>query len=87
MPRSPIYIRGHCRTLDHAASTCRTGTDDLAIVDPKPLQVRGIKGLHVADASVSPVMISGNVQTPTILVAECAAAAILSAIRHQIRTA
>jgi choline dehydrogenase len=71
------YIRGHCTTLYHAASTCRMGTDELAVVDPKRLQVRGIDGLHVADASVIPIMISGNIQTPTILIAECAAAAIL----------
>ncbi|WP_431206363.1 GMC family oxidoreductase [Bradyrhizobium betae] len=71
------YIRGHCTTLYHAAATCRMGTDDLAVVDPKRLQVRGIDGVHVADASVIPIMISGNIQTPTILIAECAAAAIL----------
>jgi len=71
------YIRGHCTTLYHAASTCRMGTDHLAVVDPQRLEVRGIGGLHVADASVIPIMISGNIQTPTILIAECAAAAIL----------
>ncbi|MBR1128839.1 GMC family oxidoreductase [Bradyrhizobium iriomotense] len=71
------YIRGHCTTLYHAASTCRMGTDDLAVVDPQRLQVRGLDGLHVADASVIPIMISGNIQTPTILIAECAAAAML----------
>lgn len=70
------YIRGHCTALYHAASTCRMGADELAVVDPKRLQVRGIDGLHVADASVVPIMISGNIQTPTILIAECAAAAI-----------
>ncbi|MDA9505868.1 alcohol dehydrogenase [Bradyrhizobium sp. CCBAU 11386] len=71
------YIRGHCTTLYHAASTCRMGTDDLAVVDPQRLQVRGIDGLHIADASVIPIMVSGNIQTPTILIAERAAAAIL----------
>jgi choline dehydrogenase len=71
------YIRGHCTTLYHAASTCRMGTDTMAVVDPRRLQVHGIDGLHVADASVIPTMISGNIQTPTILIAECAAAAIL----------
>ena len=71
------YIRGHCTTLYHAASTCRMGTDDLAVVDPQRLQVRGIDGLHIADASVIPIMVSGNIQTPTILIAESAAAAIL----------
>jgi choline dehydrogenase len=53
------------------------GTDDLAVVDPQRLQVRGIDGLHIADASVIPIMISGNIQTPTILIAERAATAIL----------
>ncbi|MEH2686033.1 hypothetical protein DXU04_13320 [Bradyrhizobium diazoefficiens] len=56
---------------------CRMGTDDLAVVDPQRLQVRGIDGLHIADASLIPIMISGNIQTPTILIAERAATAIL----------
>jgi choline dehydrogenase len=71
------YVRGHCTTLYHAASTCRMGTDAMAVVDPVTLKVRGLEGLRVADASVIPIMISGNIQTPTILIAECAAAAIM----------
>jgi len=70
------YIRGHCTTLYHAASTCRMGTDPMAVVDPGNFRVRGPEGLHVADASVIPIMISGNIQTPTILIAERVAAAI-----------
>ena len=50
----------------------------MAVVDPSALKVRGLQGLHVADASVIPIMISGNIQTPTILIAEVAAAAILA---------
>ncbi|MFK4606809.1 choline dehydrogenase-like flavoprotein [Bradyrhizobium diazoefficiens] len=53
------------------------GMDDLAVVDPRRLQVRGIDVLHIADGSVIPIMISGNIQTPTILIAECAATATL----------
>ncbi|MET3161288.1 MULTISPECIES: GMC oxidoreductase [Bradyrhizobium] len=56
---------------------CRMGMDDLAVVDPQRLQVRGIDVLHIADGSVIPIMISGNIQTPTILIAECAATATL----------
>ncbi|MEY9699391.1 GMC oxidoreductase [Bradyrhizobium diazoefficiens] len=56
---------------------CRMGMDDLAVADPQRLQVRGIDGLHVADASVIPIRISRNIQTPTILIAERAATAIL----------
>jgi choline dehydrogenase len=70
------FIRGHCTTLYHAASTCRMGTDPMAVVDPTTFKVHGLEGLHVADASVIPIMISGNIQTPTILIAERAAAAI-----------
>ncbi|WP_439371410.1 GMC oxidoreductase [Bradyrhizobium sp. PMVTL-01] len=33
--RDADYIRGHSTTLYHAASTCRMGTDDPAVVDPK----------------------------------------------------
>ncbi len=70
------YVRGHCTTLYHAASTCRMGTDARAVVDPATFRVHGLDGLRVADASVIPIMISGNIQTATILIAERAARAI-----------
>ena len=69
------YIRGHCTTLYHPTSTCRMGADAMAVVDPA-LNVRGIDGLRVADASVFPRMVSGNTNAPTIMVAERAASLI-----------
>ena len=70
------YIRGHCTTLYHAAGTCRMGSDAAAVVDSASLRVNGIDNLHVADASVIPRMISGNIQASVIAIAERGARSI-----------
>lgn len=72
------YIRGHCMTLYHAASTCRMGTDAEAVVDSSSLKLNGVEGLYVADASAIPRMISGNINATTVLIAERAARSILN---------
>jgi choline dehydrogenase len=57
----------------HPAGTCKMGSDALAVVDPA-LRVHGIGGLRVADASIIPVIPSGNINAACIMIGEkCAA--------------
>lgn len=66
------YARSALVTYHHQAGTCKMGTNDLAVVDPK-LRVRGIDGLRVVDCSIMPTVTAGNTNAPTIMIAEKAA--------------
>jgi len=65
-------------TIFHPAGTAKMGlaSDPLAVVDAR-LRVHGLERLRVADAGVMPTIVSGNTNTPTIMIGEKAAAMVL----------
>jgi choline dehydrogenase len=63
------FVKATADSYHHQAGSCKMGTDDLAVVDPE-LRVRGVAGLRVADASVMPVVPSGNCHAGIMMIAE-----------------
>ena len=70
------FLRARADSAYHPCCTCRMGTDPRAVVDPE-CRVRGVDGLRVVDASIMPSMVSGNLNAPTMMLAEKAADLIL----------
>lgn len=73
------FIRSKADTAYHPCSTCKMGNDDMSVVD-FDCRVYGIDGLRVVDSSIFPSMVSGNLNAPTIMLAEKAADHILGKI-------
>jgi len=70
------WVAGHAETAYHPSCTCPMGTGPDAVVDAE-LRVHGIDGLRVVDSSVMPEITNGNLNAPTIMIAERASDLIL----------
>jgi len=70
------WARDASVTIYHPTGTCKMGKDDQAVVDPR-LRVHGIDGLRVADASIMPIITSGNTNAPCIMIGEKVASMVL----------
>ncbi|MFV3413197.1 choline dehydrogenase [Pseudomonas nitroreducens] len=63
------FVREHAETAFHPSCSCKMGEDDMAVVDGEG-RVHGMQGLRVIDASIMPLIITGNLNATTIMMAE-----------------
>ncbi len=69
------FVRQYAETAFHPSCSNKMGSDDMAVVDNEG-RVHGMEGLRVVDASIMPIIITGNLNAPTIMMAEKIADAI-----------
>ena len=72
------FVRAKVESAFHPSCSCKMGaaSDRMAVVDPQT-QVYGLEGLRVVDSSIMPSVTTGNLNAPTIMLAEKAADHIL----------
>jgi choline dehydrogenase len=64
-------------TALHPSCTAKMGTDEMSVLDPATMEVHGVEGLCVVDASSMPYVTNGNIYAPVMMLAEKAADLIL----------
>lgn len=70
------FVRNNVQNIYHPVGTCKMGHDPQAVVNAR-LQVYGVQGLRVADASIMPTIINANTNNPCIMIGEKCADIIL----------
>ncbi len=63
------FVRNFAQTAYHPSCSCRMGEDQMAVVNAYG-QVHGVQNLRVVDASIMPIVTTGNTNAPTIMIAE-----------------
>lgn len=63
------FVRNHAETAYHPSCSCKMGEDEMAVVGDQG-RVHGMQGLRVVDASIMPLIITGNLNATTIMMAE-----------------
>jgi len=66
------FVRSAVESAYHPSCACRMGEDDMAVVDSET-RVHGIDALRLVDSSIFPTIPNGNLNSPTIMLAERAA--------------
>jgi choline dehydrogenase len=72
------WVKQNVESAYHPSCSCKMGSDDdpMAVLD-EACRVRGLDQLRVVDSSIFPTIPNGNLNAPTIMVAERAADMIL----------
>lgn len=63
------FAKNAAGTYFHESCTCKMGQDDMSVVDAN-LNVYGVEGLTIADASIMPRVTTGNTMAPCVIIGE-----------------